>query len=187
MKGPSPAEDANLALRAHPENKDLQSLTGEVEYMEAEELMREEVAAEYLYAFRHHVTQEVAYDTLLFTQRQQLHRAVAQALAEQQPDAIAPIAHHAFLGQLWPLALQYNPSAGQQARRLHATQQGIDFLQKALSSAQQLPAADTAHNRTQIHLALGELYVSTGQYAEAGETLRAAIAPMSSRANIRRR
>ena len=167
--------DLALVARAHPEESDVPTLASEVQYMESEELVREEIPEEYIYAFRHHVTQEVTYETLLYTQRQQLHRAVAQALADQQPEAIPQIAHHAFLGQIWPLALQYNLLAGQQARRLHATQQGIDFLQKALSSAQHLPEADTARDRTQIHLALGELYVSTGQYAEAGETLLAAI------------
>jgi predicted ATPase len=168
--------DLALLAQSHPEKKATPEIEAEAAFMETEEVIHSETSAEKVYTFLHHTTQEVAYDTLLFTQRQQLHRAVAEALVKYQPDAEAQIAYHAFAGEVWPVALRYNLLAGGQARQLHATQQGIDFFQKALRSAQQLPEADTAAERTQIHLALGELYVSTSQYDEASEHLQAAMA-----------
>lgn len=167
--------DLELLTLSHPEKKAKPEIEAEAAYMESEDVLQSEVSKEKLYAFMHHTTQEVAYDTLLFAQRQQLHRAVAEALIQHQPDAITQIAYHAYAGEVWSASLDYNLQAGGQARQLHATQQGIDFYLKALESSQHLPEAETIHERTQIHLALGELYISAGQYEEADQHLRACI------------
>ncbi len=168
--------DLLLVAQVHPETKAVAEIEAEAEYMEVEEVIREDTPTRKLYAFRHHTTQEVAYDTLLFTQRQQLHRAVATALTELEPDAYPQIAHHAYLGELWPLALRYNLLAGERAKQLYANQQSIDFFQKALRSAQALPEAETAEPRKRIHLALGELLVMTDRHEAAREHLAAAVA-----------
>ncbi len=167
--------DLALVSQAHPEKKDIPQIEAEAALMETEEVMHVETPEDKIYAFLHHTTQEVAYDTLLYTQRQQLHRAVAEALVETQPEALTQIAYHAYAGELWPLSLRYNLLAGEQAKQLHATQQGIDFFQKSLHSAQQLPESDTVDERKRIHLSLGELYVTTGQYEEVGEHLKTSL------------
>ncbi|NUM46073.1 MAG: tetratricopeptide repeat protein [Anaerolineales bacterium] len=153
----------------------MSEIANEAELLELEEVMQVEAPDKKLYAFRHHTTHEVAYDTLLYTQRQQLHQAVAEALAEFQPDATTQIAYHAFAGEIWGLSLRYNLTAGTQAKQLHATQQSIDFFQKALKSASQLPETETVIDRQHIHLSLGELYVTTGHYDEVGEHLKTAL------------
>ncbi|MCB8965844.1 MAG: tetratricopeptide repeat protein [Ardenticatenaceae bacterium] len=168
--------DLALLTEVHPEEKEIPEVEAEARYMDAEQVLREEEPQRKYYAFRHHTAQEVAYETLLFTQRQLLHRAVATALAVKQPEATAEIAHHAFLGELWPLSLQYNLLAGMQAKQLHAVQQSIDFLQKALHSTQMLPQEETAVPRKQIHLVLGELLISIGHYDAAAGHLQAALA-----------
>ncbi len=167
--------DLFLVKQAHPEKKALQEIKDEATLMEMEEVLLVEDEGENIYSFVHHTTQEVAYDTLLFTQRRQLHEAVAVALAEHQPGAAIQIAYHAFAGEVWPLSLRYNLLAGERAKLLHATQQGIDFLQKALESARRLPDSETAGARLRIHLALGELFVSTGEYEHLGEHLDTAL------------
>jgi tetratricopeptide (TPR) repeat protein len=167
--------DLALVSHIHPEGREVAELEVQAELMEVEEVIRGETTHK-LYAFRHQTTQEVAYETLLFAQRRQLHEAVAITLAEQAPEASGQIAHHAFLGEAWPLALRYNILAGQQARRLYANQQGVDFFQKALRSAEALPEAETIEARKQSHLALGELLVSTGKYEDAKRHLEAGIA-----------
>jgi tetratricopeptide (TPR) repeat protein len=167
--------DLELLTLSHPEKKTKPQIEAEAADMESEDVMHSEGATKKLYAFMHHITQEVAYDTLLFAQRQQLHRAVTGALVKHQPDATTQIAFHAYAGEVWPVSLQYNLRAGARARQLHATQQGIDFYQKARTSAEHLSEEETLQERMQIHLALGELYVSTGQYDEAGQHLLAAM------------
>jgi class 3 adenylate cyclase/tetratricopeptide (TPR) repeat protein len=167
--------DLFLVKQAHPEQKDLADIQAEAARMEMEEVLLVEDLEENIYTFVHHTTQEVAYDTLLFTQRRQLHEAVARALAEHQPGAVIQIAHHAYAGEAWELSMRFNLLAGERAKQLHATQQGIDFLQKALESAGRLPEAGTAGERLRIHLSLGELYVSTGEYEKLGAHLDPAL------------
>jgi tetratricopeptide (TPR) repeat protein len=168
--------DLILVTEVHPEEKGVDEIEAEAAYMEAEEVVHQEMPERKIYAFRHQTTQEVAYQTLLHSQRQQLHQAVSEALAAQQPDAITQIAHHAYLGEVWPLALRYNLRAGEQAKRLQVMQQSIDFYQKALECAQALPDNETADPRKQIHLALGELLINTEQYDAADTHLAAALA-----------
>lgn len=167
--------DLVLVTEVHPEKKDVAQVEAEAAYMEAEEVVHEEIPDRKIYAFRQQTTQEVAYQTLLHSQRQQLHQAVAEALAQQQPEAVAAIAHHAYLAELWPLSMQYNLLAGERARQLYANQQAIAFFQKALRSAQALPDTQTTEQSKRIHLALGELFVTTGQYDTAHKHLAAAL------------
>ena len=168
--------DLALVARVHPEEKELAVIEVEAGRMEAEQVIREEARERLLYAFSHHSLQEVAYETLLYTQRQGLHRALAQVLAQEAPEAVSQIAHHAYLGKDWRLALEYNLKAGERAKELHANQQSIDFFQKALEAARELGEAGTAQNRKQAHLALGELLLSTGQHSLAEEHLGEALA-----------
>jgi class 3 adenylate cyclase/tetratricopeptide (TPR) repeat protein len=164
-----------MVKRAHPEDKRTDELRHEADFMEGQELLQREITVEDLYAFRHHSTQEVAYETLLYTQRQQLHSSVAQALVETQSPMSTQIAHHAYLGQEWSLSLDYNLKSGEQAKRLYANQQSIDFFEKALQSAEAVVDEDTDEQRKAIHLALGELLVTISQYEPADEHLRAAL------------
>ena len=167
--------DLPLVGRAHPEGKERAELRAEANELEAEELIQRKDLVDEIYAFRHHSTQEVAYETLLYTQRQQLHRSVALAMLDLQQTMPTQIAHHAFLGQEWPLSLEYNLIAGEKAKELYANQQGIDFLEKALKSAEAMSDEETSEKRKAIHLALGELLVSTAQYEPADEHLRSAL------------
>jgi class 3 adenylate cyclase/tetratricopeptide (TPR) repeat protein len=167
--------DLYLVANVHPEKKEVVTIQHEVEDLAVEEILHAEIPEKQRYAFRHHTTQEVAYDTLLHTQRVQLHSKIAQTLADQHTNAVTQIAHHAFLGELWPLALDYNLQAGEQAQQLYANKQSIDFYKRALSSAEALPDKQTISQRKTIQLALGELFVSTGQYEEATGYLQSAL------------
>jgi class 3 adenylate cyclase/tetratricopeptide (TPR) repeat protein len=167
--------DLPLVGRAHPEQKSGADLRAEATDLEGEDLLQCEDLVDEIYAFRHHSTQEVAYETLLYTQRRQLHRSVALALLDVRHKTPTQIAHHAYLGREWPLSLEYNLTAGERAKELYANQQGIDFLEKALKSAEEMSEQDTSEKRKAIHLALGELLVSTAQYGPADEHLRSAL------------
>lgn len=165
-----------LVAGAHPEGRTLADIRADAVALDVQGVLRAEDPARDAYAFRHHSTQEVVYETLLYQQRQQLHRAVAGVLAQDVPDAVSAIAYHAYLGQLWPLALHYNLAAGEQAKQLHANQQAIDLLQKALHSSEQLPEAETQEQRKRLHLALGELFVITGRHDDGIQHLHTALA-----------
>lgn len=127
------------------------------------------------YTFRQLATQEVSYETLLFTQRRELHRSLAVLLEEQMPEAVDQIAYHAYLGEDWARSLKYHLQSGIQDKQLFANLQSIEHLRKALTSAEHLSLEDTLLQRQQIHVGLGELLLTLGQYDEGQEHLRIAL------------
>ncbi|HRO91856.1 MAG TPA: AAA family ATPase, partial [Promineifilum sp.] len=127
------------------------------------------------YTFRQQATQEVSYETLLFTQRRELHCKLAELLERQTPEAVGQIAYHAYLGEDWPRSLRYHLLAGAQDKQLFANLQSIDHYRKALTSADHLPSRETLVQRQQIHADLGELLLTIGRNDEGQEHLLSAL------------
>ena len=69
----------DLLHAAHPDQPSLASLQQQVEHMDSRDFVKLETPEPRVsYIFRHNITQEVTYETLLFAQRRQLHSAVAE-------------------------------------------------------------------------------------------------------------
>jgi tetratricopeptide (TPR) repeat protein len=66
-------------------------------------------------------------------------------------------------------------SAGRQDQRLFANFDAIEHFTKALHSAERLPATETARQRQESHVALGELLTTTSQYDAALDHLQQAL------------
>lgn len=171
--------DLDVLTQAHPARLDDQLLRTQAQALEERDFIFRDwlaqVSAE-AYTFRQQTTQEVVYETLLFTQRRVLHCSLAEILERKQPEATTQIAYHAYLGEDWPRALRYQLLAGLQAKQLFANLQSIDHFQKALHSAAHLSKEETALQRQEIHLSLGELLLTSGQYEPAADHLRRALA-----------
>ena len=169
--------EMRLMNRVHPNRPSPADLRREAIELVAREFVRqsggEESAVEgvtveeEVYAFKHNITHEVTYDTLLEQQRQQLHRIIAAVTEENHPDDASLIAYHAFKGADWGKALRYLLLAGQQARKIFANKEAITHLQRAQQAAKQLPAKNTRTERLEIIVLLGEILVQIGRYDEA--------------------
>lgn len=100
------------------------------------------------YRFKHAVTQEVAYNTLLVRRRTDLHRRVAAAmeevLGEQLRDFYPALAHHYLLGEVPEKAADYAWRAAQRALSIHAHLEVIRFAEQALELFDQLGDVDRA-------------------------------------------
>jgi predicted ATPase len=86
------------------------------------------------YRFKHALIQDAAYESLLKSRRQALHRRAAEALrdANAEPEAIA---HHFTEAGLDDLAIEWWGKAGDQALRRSAFQEAIAHLGKAITMA----------------------------------------------------
>jgi predicted ATPase len=123
------------------------------------------------YRFKHALIQDAAYDSLLKSRRQALHRRAAEILAGQPERAAAEpevIAHHFTQGGLDDLAIEWWGRAGDQALRRSAFQEAIAHLGKAIAMADK--AADSkagaSGERAQLHAAYGNaLIAARGQGA----------------------
>jgi class 3 adenylate cyclase/predicted ATPase len=114
------------------------------------------------YRFKHALIQDAAYESLLKTRRQALHRRAAEALREvnAEPEAIA---HHFTEAGLDDQAIEWWGKAGDQALRRSAFQEAIAHLGKAIeladrdgrAVARQPTVSAAVPNLTQLHAAQG--------------------------------
>ena len=122
----------------------------ELSHLEREELIRERAREpEVEYIFKHALTQDVAYESLLRPRRRELHRRVGAAMEALFADRIgefAPIvATHFYRGEAWASAATYLIRAGDAAARLFATPEARQHYGRALEALSHLP--DTVEHR----------------------------------------
>jgi class 3 adenylate cyclase/tetratricopeptide (TPR) repeat protein len=150
----------------------------------ADLLIVEGAGAEANYRFKHALIQDAAYESLLKSRRQALHRRAAEMLAGQPERAAAEpevIAHHFTEAGLDDLAVEWWGKAGDQALRRSAFQEAIAHLGKAIAMADRAgetsrPApgrmASVSQRLPQLHAALGNALIAARGHA-ALETIEA--------------
>ncbi|MBN1450570.1 MAG: AAA family ATPase, partial [Anaerolineales bacterium] len=137
------------------------------------------------YIFKHIITQEVAYNLLLFAQRRELHRTVAQWFEQARVEDLSSyyplLVHHWRLAENPQKTIEYLARAGEQAAGLGANQEVIHFLGEAL----ELNKKET-HVTDKLVLAgweqkIGYAYLSIGHIDESIDHFRAALAHLGRR------
>jgi predicted ATPase len=130
---------------------------------EAELLFRSGMSPDARYTFKHALVQDTAYETLLKSRRQILHRRIANALrgefaavAAAEPELIA---HHLTQAGLDEPAIEWWGKAGDQALRRSAFKEAAAHLGKAIELADKLaataPSATPGSNRLRLQTSLG--------------------------------
>ncbi|MCB0061151.1 MAG: tetratricopeptide repeat protein, partial [Caldilineaceae bacterium] len=116
-----------------------ESLAEEIETLLAREFARVEAPAPHpSYIFKHNITQEVVYQTLLTDQRHELHLAVAMALETLLPDGVDALAMHYYNSNLADAAVQakavhYLEQAGLRAQHDYANETALSYFNRALA------------------------------------------------------
>ncbi|MFN8458085.1 MAG: adenylate/guanylate cyclase domain-containing protein [Anaerolineae bacterium] len=91
------------------------------------------------YIFKHIITQEVAYNMMLFSQRRELHRSVAEWYEASYAADLSPfyslLAFHWRMAGVAPQAIDYLEKAGEQALHNYANEEAVEFFSEALSLA----------------------------------------------------
>jgi tetratricopeptide (TPR) repeat protein len=134
----------------------------------AEFLYETSLFPERVYTFKHALTHEVAYGSLLQERRRVLHASIVSALetlaADRLDEQIERLAHHARRSELWDKALQYGQQAGAKAAARSAYREAVMCFEQALAALRQLPesrerrqeAIDLYFNLRNVLLPLGE-------------------------------
>jgi tetratricopeptide (TPR) repeat protein len=139
---------------------------------------------EHAYTFKHALTHEVAYNSLLQEQRRVLHARIVEALealapervaeaasgakgipaGRQDPDQVERLAHHAVRGEVWAKAVSYCQHAGAMAWDRAAFREAVAAFEQALQALAQLPEdGDSRRRAIELRLALGEALTSRGE------------------------
>ena len=131
------------------------------------------------YVFKHALVQDTAYESLLKSRRQILHRKIADTLRKQFPDIVEAepelLAHHFTQAGLTAPAIEYWGKAGDLALRRSAFTEAIAHLGKAIEMTEALAGAgdaDATSAKRTLQVAYGNAMIAAHGHG-APETLAA--------------
>jgi class 3 adenylate cyclase/tetratricopeptide (TPR) repeat protein len=135
----------------------------------AEFLYETSLFPERAYTFKHALTHEVAYGSLLQERRRGLHRRIVEVLealaAERLGEQVERLAYHAVRGEVWDKAVTYCQQAGTRANDRAAFREAAAVFEQALQALAHLPeTGDTRGLAIDLHLALGGPLFQLGEY-----------------------
>src|SRR5262249_35692077 len=136
-------------------------------------------AAEFLYetrlfpeqefTFRHALTYEVAYGSLLLERRRGRPERLVEVLETLAPDQVAEqverLAHHALRGEVWGKAVLYCRQAGARANARAAFREAVAYFEQALQTLGHLAEdGDTRGQAIELRLALDSPLRQLGEH-----------------------
>ncbi|MGH8065209.1 MAG: ATP-binding protein [Candidatus Entotheonellia bacterium] len=124
---------------------------------------------EHTYTFKHALTREVAYGSLLHERRHALHRMLVEALEALYPDRLGEsaerLAHHALQGEVWEKALLYGRQAGTKAQNRGAYREALTGFEQALDALGHLSEdPDTGGLGIELRHRLGGMLSLVGEH-----------------------
>ncbi len=94
------------------------------------------------YFFKHILTREVAYETLSYARRRDLHKKtgtyIEDELKDRREEFLGLLSYHFFEGKDFDKSLLYSVEAGEKAKRVYANEEAIEFFTRAIESYEQL-------------------------------------------------
>ena len=186
-----------LLQAVHPIEADRASLPSYMESLTRLSLtLIESEVPDLAYIFKHAVTQEVAYNLMLYSQRRQLHQAVAEWIEQNHYDNLESyftlLAHHWTQAAEMPdaarnelaieKAVDYLEKAGEQAMQNYANSEAIQFFTQALEWDSRLPKPvnkETVRQRqvrrARWHSRVGLSYYGLGKLPDCDTHVREAL------------
>src|SRR5262249_42479109 len=146
-------------------------------------------AAEFLYetrlfperefTFKHALTHEVAYGSLLQERRRVLHASIVETLealaGDRLTEQVERLAHHALRGEVWDKALVYFRQAGEKAMERPAYREAVASFEQALNALPHLPETrDTREQAIDLRFGLRAAFNALGDFRRLLEVLREA-------------
>jgi class 3 adenylate cyclase len=153
-------------------------------------------AREREYIFKHAITQEVSYSSLLLARRKELHRRAGEAIETLWPaqldDNAATLGYHFQRAEVADKAIRYLSRAANRARAMYANTEAIGFYRAALGQAELLlgraggPQEPWRAEASRLQEALGDLLELTGSHDEARAAHLSALALVAAEDRLRR-
>ncbi|HEV8724047.1 MAG TPA: AAA family ATPase, partial [Candidatus Binatia bacterium] len=169
-----PLEEKRLLQSAAVVGKDvpfavLQAIAGQsdeelrrgVSHLQAAEFLYEaSLFPDLEYTFKHALTHEVAYGSLLQERRRAIHARIVEAIERLYPDRVAEqvelLAHHASRGELLEKSVAYFHQAGRKAATRSAYREAVSYFEQALEALGHLPETrKTLEQAVDIRIDLG--------------------------------
>ena len=130
-------------LRAVVEISEEELRRGLTHLQAAEFLYETGLFPELEYTFKHGLTYQVAYNSLLHERRRALHAQLVATIemlyAGGTTEQMEHLAHHALRGELWEKAVAYLRQAGKKAAARSANREAVTYFEQALEALTHLP------------------------------------------------
>jgi tetratricopeptide (TPR) repeat protein len=141
--------------------------------------MRPRLFPEREHTFKHALTHEVAYSSLLQERRRLLHARIVEVLEQHHADRLAEqvdrLAHHAVRGEVWDKAVVYLQQAGAKAHGRSANREAVASFEQALEALAHLPETrDTREQAIDLRLNLRGVLTAFGDFGRIMTLLREA-------------
>jgi class 3 adenylate cyclase len=116
---------------------------GLIQLQAAEFLYEAKLFPDLEYTFRHALTHEVTYSSLLQDRRRPLHARIVEAIEALYPERLTEhveqLAHHAFRGEMWEKAVTYLRQAGAKAFARSANREAATDFEQVLTALTHFP------------------------------------------------
>src|SRR5262249_10253654 len=147
---------------------------GLVRLQAAEFLYETSLFPDLVFTFKHALTHEVAYGSLLQERRRALHARIVAAIETLYPDRLAEhverLAHHAVRGEAWEQAVAYARQAGAKAAGRCAHREAMAYYEQAIAAVARLPASRaTREQGIDLRLELRPSFVALGEFEHSRE------------------
>ena len=154
-----------------------------------EEFLRELTALELIrerrrfpelaYMFKHALTQDVAYASLLRQRRRELHgligRAIEELYGDRLPEHFEVLAHHFARAEDWDRAFDYLLKAAAKATQAFGLRQALDLYAEALAVAERRREPVPVTTIMTIHRARADLFFGIGDFVRSREAAEALV------------
>jgi tetratricopeptide (TPR) repeat protein len=133
------------------------------------------------YTFKHALTHEVAYNSMLVERRRVVHARIVAAIEQlypgRLPEQVERLAHHAVRGEVWDKAVDYSEQAGHKAAARWAHPEAVAYFDRALQAQKGLAASHQSHEQAiDLHLAARASLLALGEHDRIRDDLRDAEA-----------
>src|SRR2546425_9978878 len=137
-------KDVPLALLqaiAEPAEDELHAAIGRLQA--AEFLYEAGIFPDLEYTFKHALTHDVTYGSLLQERRRRLHGQIVETIERLYPDRLPEqvdrLAHHAVRGEVWEKAVTYLRQTGAKSAARSAHREAAGYFEQALTALTHLP------------------------------------------------
>ncbi|HEX4639534.1 MAG TPA: adenylate/guanylate cyclase domain-containing protein [Chthoniobacterales bacterium] len=160
------------------------------EFIKLNEESTDEADRDYL--FKHAITHDVAYNSMLLARRKELHKLVAEVLEQLFPerlnDLAATLGYHFEKADAPQRAIPHLERAAERARSTFANTEAIAFFRSALTQIERLSDGDAdfpkSETSARLNEGLGDLLTLIGEQVESRAAFDRSLACLSERESL---
>ncbi|HDS09151.1 MAG TPA: adenylate/guanylate cyclase domain-containing protein, partial [Firmicutes bacterium] len=133
----------DLLLELYKDSHNIRHVLGSLKKLD---LIKVREDKQVIYFFKHILTQEVAYESISFQQRRQLHNELGEIIESSNKRNLKEkfdiLSHHYFHGQNWYKAFIYSMEAAEKAQNQYSNQEALQYYDQSLKILDKFSESD---------------------------------------------